>query len=104
MVRRASMICALSGTTFLNSNRVQWCDPPRGYGPPKVLSYRWQGWSDIGRFALTMLALACESGGEKIVMINATYVKAYRTATNVRAENGVQPMSSWRSSSVRRSA
>jgi transposase len=78
----------LSGIIFINRNGLRWCDAPREYGPPKTLYNRWKRWGDMGVFARMMEGLACESGDQKTIMIDATYLKAHRTASSPRAKKG----------------
>ena len=78
----------LSGIIFINRNGLRWCDAPREYGPPKTLYNRWKRWGDMGVFARMMEGLASEGGEEKVVMIDATYLKAHRTASSLRAKKG----------------
>lgn len=78
----------LSGIIFINRNGLRWCDAPREYGPPKTLYNRWKRWGDLGVFARMMEGLASEGGEEKVVMIDATYLKAHRTASSLRAKKG----------------
>ena len=40
----------------------------------------------MGVFAQMMEGLASEGGEEKVVMIDATYLKAHRTASSLRAK------------------
>lgn len=78
----------LSGIIFINRNGLRWCDAPREYGPPKTLYNRWKRWGEMGVFARMMEGLASEGGEEKVVMIDATYLKAHRTASSLRAKKG----------------
>lgn len=78
----------LSGIIFINRNSLRWCDAPREYGPPKTLYNRWKRWSDMGVFARIMAGLAAESMERKTIMIDATYLKAHRTASSLRLKNG----------------
>jgi transposase len=80
----------LSGIIFINRNGLRWCDAPREYGPPKTLYNRWKRWSDMGVFARMMVGLASEGGEDKVVMIDATYLKAHRTASSLRAKKGAR--------------
>ena len=73
----------LSGIIFINRNDLRWCDAPAEYGPHKTLYNRWKRWSDKGIFARMMVGLAADHGERKIVMIDATYLKAHRTATSM---------------------
>ena len=77
----------LSGIIFINRNGLRWCDAPK-YGPPKTLYNRWKRWSDKGVFARMMDGLASEAAVPKTVMIDATYLKAHRTATSLRSKKG----------------
>jgi transposase len=78
----------LSGIIFINRNGLRWCDAPRDHGPPKTLYNRWKRWSDKGVFARMMDGLASEAAVPKTVMIDATYLKAHRTATSLRSKEG----------------
>ena len=78
----------LSGIIFINRNGLRWCDAPREYGPPKTLYNRWKRWGDMGVFARMMEGLASEGTEQKTIMIDATYLKAHRTASSLRAKKG----------------
>ena len=78
----------LSGIIFINRNGLRWRDAPAAYGPHKTLHNRWKRWSDKGVFARMMAGLAAEHGEEKTVMIDATYLKAHRTATSLGVKKG----------------
>lgn len=78
----------LSGIIFVNRNGLRWCDAPREYGPAKTLYNRWKRWSDNGVFARIMMGLAAEGTANKTIMIDATYLKAHRTASSLRAKKG----------------
>ena len=79
----------LSGIIFINRNGLRWRDAPRDYGPPKTLYNRWKRWSDRGVFARIMEGLAAEAAAPKTVMIDATYLKAHRTASSLAVKRGV---------------
>ena len=90
----------LSGIIFFNRNGLRWRDGENAtatgsrehsnaeYGPHKTLYNRWKRWSDKGIFAQIMAGLAAEHGEKKTVMIDATYLKAHRTATSLAAKKG----------------
>ena len=59
-----------------------------GDGPPKTLYNRWKRWSDMGVFARMMEGLAAESTEQATIMIDATYLKAHRTASSLRLKKG----------------
>ena len=78
----------LSGIIFINRNGLRWCDAPKEYGPAKTLSNRWKRWSDNGVFARIRVGLASESAEHKTIMIDATYLKAHRTASSLCVKKG----------------
>jgi transposase len=78
----------LSGVIFINRNGLRWCDATKEYAPPKSLYNRWKRWRDKGVFARMMDGLAAEAAIPKTVMIEATYLKAHRTATSLRSKKG----------------
>ena len=77
-----------SGLIFINRNGLRWSGAPREYGPPKTLYNRWKRWSDMGVFARMMEGPASEGADRKTVMIDATYLKAHRTASSLRLKKG----------------
>ena len=78
----------LSGIIFINRNGLRWCDAPKEYGPAKTLYNRWKRWSDNGVFARIMMGLAAENAEHKTIMIDATYLKAHRTASSLCVKKG----------------
>jgi transposase len=78
----------LSGIIFINRNGLRWCDAPAVYGPPKTLYNRWKRWCGMGVFARIMEGLASEAAEQKKVMIDATYLKAHRTASSLAVKKG----------------
>ena len=79
----------LSGIIFVNRNGLRWRDAPREYGPAKTLYNRWKRWSDKGIFVAMMDGLASRGNERKTIMIDATYLKAHRTASSLRVKKGV---------------
>lgn len=81
----------LSGIIFVNRNRLRWRDAPREYGPAKTLYNRWTRWSDKGIFIRMMEGLATPQVPErKTIMIDATYLKAHRTASSLGVKKGAR--------------
>lgn len=60
-----------------------WRDAPAVYGPPKTLYNRFIRWSRIGVFDRIFAALAGASEATDTVMIDATHLKAHRTAASL---------------------
>lgn len=81
----------LSGIIFVNRNGLRWRDAPREYGPAKTLYNRWKRWSDKGIFIRMMEGLATPRAPDrKTIMIDATYLKAHRTASSLGVKKGVR--------------
>ncbi|AFN57073.1 transposase [Zymomonas mobilis] len=78
----------LSGIIFVNRNGMRWRDAPREYGPHKTLYNRWKRWSDMGIFSRMMDGLAAGRAEPQTIMIDATYLKAHRTASSLRLKKG----------------
>ena len=78
----------LSGIVFVNRNGLRWRDAPKDYGPHKTLYNRWKRWGEMGLFVRMMEGLAAEGADPKTVMIDATYLKAHRTASSLRVKKG----------------
>ncbi|AML51715.1 transposase [Falsihalocynthiibacter arcticus] len=74
----------LNGIIFINRNGLRWCDAPTEYGPAKTLYNRWKRWSDLGVFAQILAGLSAEIPDNKTLSIDATYLKAHRTASSLR--------------------
>lgn len=79
----------LSGIVFVNRNGLRWRDAPNDYGPHKTLYNRWKRWGEMGVFLRMMEGLAAEGSDPKTVMIDATYLKAPRTASSLRVKKGI---------------
>ena len=79
----------LSGIVFVNRNGLRWRDAPSDYGPHKTLYNRWKRWGEMGVFLRMMEGLAAADADPKTVMIDATYLKAHRTASSLRVKKGI---------------
>ena len=78
----------LSGIIFVNRNGLRWRDAPAAYGPHKTLYNRWKRWSEAGVFIRMMEGLSGAQTERRTVMIDATYLKAHRTASSLRVKKG----------------
>ena len=79
----------LSGIIFVNRNGLRWRDAPAAYGPHKTLYNRWKRWSEAGVFVRMMEGLSGAQTERRTVMIDATYLKAHRTASSLAVKKGV---------------
>jgi len=78
----------LSGIIFVNRNGLRWRDAPREYGPHKTLYNRWKRWGEMGVFTRMMEGLSAQRAEPQTVMIDATYLKAHRTASSLGVKRG----------------
>ena len=78
----------LSGIIFINRNELRWCDALSECGPPKTLDNRWKRWSDMGLFARIIMGLAEQAPDNTTILIDATYLKAHRTASSLELKKG----------------
>ena len=67
----------LSGILFV----LRWRDAPTGYGPHKTIYNRFIRWSRLGVFDRIFADLAKD--GDGVLMIDATHIKAHRTAASL---------------------
>jgi transposase len=73
----------ISGIIFVIKNGLRWRDAPREYGPHKTIYNRFIRWSRLGVFAKIFAALAAKGGKPEQLMIDATHLKARRTAASL---------------------
>ena len=73
----------VSGIIFDIRNGLRWRDAPSDYGPHKTLYNRFIRWSRLGVFDNIFSALVAEAERPDILMIDATHLKAHRTACSL---------------------
>ena len=74
------IVCAI---VFVIKNGLRWRDAPPEYGPHKTIYNRFIRWSRLGVFNKIFAALAHKAGKPERVMIDATHLKAHRTAASL---------------------
>jgi transposase len=72
----------LSGIVFVIRNGLRWRDAPQDYGPHKTIYNRFIRWSRLGVFNRIFAELA-KAGQPERLMIDATHLKAHRTASSL---------------------
>ena len=80
----------ISGIVYVIRNGLQWKDAPIGYGPHKTLFNRFVRWSLMGVFDRIFAGLAGEGPNPERIMIDATQLKAHRTAASL-LKKGISP-------------
>lgn len=83
----------VSGIVYVICNGLQWKDAPKAYGPHKTLYNRFMRWSRMGVFDRIFAALAGEGPKPERIMIDATHLKAHRTAASL-LKKGMFPVAS----------
>lgn len=80
----------ISGIIYVIKHGLQWKDTPKAYGPHKTLYNRFIRWSLLGVFDRIFTALATAGCKPERIMIDATHLKAHRTAASL-AQKGAFP-------------
>ena len=73
----------VSGIVFVIRNGLRWRDAPKAYGPPKTIYNRFIRWSRLGVFNKIFSELAGKGPRPERLMIDATHLKAHRTAASL---------------------
>lgn len=73
----------ISGIIFVIRNGLRWRDAPADYGPSKTIYNRFIRWSRLGVFNKIFSALSAKGGKPDQLMIDATHLKAHRTAASL---------------------
>lgn len=80
----------VSGIIFVIRNGLRWRDAPPAYGPHKTIYNRFIRWSRLGVFNRIFAELAARGGKPDRLMIDATHLKAHRTAASL-LKKGLYP-------------
>ena len=73
----------VSGIIYVIRYGLQWKDAPMAYGPHKTLYNRFVRWSRAWIFNKIFRELSRQSGTRDCLMIDATHLKAHRTAVSL---------------------
>jgi transposase len=73
----------ISGIVYVLKHGLQWRDAPAAYGPHKTLYNRFRRWTEMGVFDRIFSHLVAEDGPPDTLMIDATHLKAHRTASSL---------------------
>lgn len=82
-VPRVDDLRVISGIIHVIKRGLQWRGAPANYGPPKTLYNRFVRWSRMGIFNKIFSELAAEEGVPEQLQIDATHLKAHRTAASL---------------------
>ena len=73
----------ISGIIVVIRNGLRWRDVPASYGPHKTIYNRFVRWSEMGVFGRIFVELAKRGGDTEEIMVDATHLKAHRTAASL---------------------
>ena len=73
----------ISGIIYVIRYGLQWKDAPKAYGPYKTRYNRFVRWSRAGIFDTIFHELSRLQGPADCLMIDATHLKAHRTAASL---------------------
>jgi len=73
----------ISGIIHVLKRGLQWRDAPSEYGPHKTLYNRFVRWSRMGVFDQIFAGLAADEDVPEQLQIDATHLKAHRTAASL---------------------
>ena len=82
-VPRVDDLRVVSGIIHVIKRGLQWRDAPAEYGPPKTLYNRFVRWSRMAVFDKIFAGLAADEGVPEQLQIDATHLKAHRTAASL---------------------
>ena len=76
----------ISGILHVLKSGCRWCDCPPEYGPPTTIYNRFVRWAERGVWERLFRELAARGRSGDTQMIDASHVKAHRSAS--RAQKG----------------
>ena len=89
-IPRVDDLRVVSGIIHVIKRGLQWRDAPAEYGPAKILYNRFVRWSRMGIFDKIFAGLAADEGVPEQLQIDATHLKAHRTAASLQ-KSGCSP-------------
>ena len=77
----------ISGIIHILKSGCRWCDCPPEYGPPTTIYNRFVRWAERGVWQRLFRELAARGRSTQTQMIDATHVKAHRSASGAKRGN-----------------
>jgi transposase len=74
----------ISGILHILKSGCRWCDCPPEYGPPTTIYNRFVRWAERGVWERLFRELAARGRSTETQMIDATYIKAHRSASGAK--------------------
>jgi transposase len=86
--RRVDDRRVISGIIHMLKCGGRWVDCPSEYGPATTIYNRWNRWSRRGLWRRMFAALSAQGPLDELAMLDATYVKAHRSAHGGKGGEG----------------
>lgn len=93
----------ISGILHILKSGCRWCDCPPEYGPPTTIYNRFVRWAERGVWEGLFRKLAVRGRSSETQMIDATYVKAHRSAAGAKRGSGRRRLAARAAAETRKS-
>ena len=93
----------ISGIVHVIKSGCRWCDCPPEYGPPTTIYNRFVRWAERGVWERLFRKLAAGGRSTETQMIDATHVKAHRSASGAKRGNRTRLLDAHAASAIRKS-
>ena len=93
----------ISGIVHVLKSGCRWKDCPPEYGPPTTIYNRFARWAERGVWERLFRALAARGRSGEVQMIDATHVKAHRSAGGGKGGRGARRLVARAAGATRRS-
>ncbi len=93
----------ISGIVHVIKSGCRWCDCPPEYGPPTTIYNRFIRWAKRGVWERLFRELAARGRSTETQMIDATQVKAHRSASGAKRGNRAKLLDARAAGEIRKS-
>ena len=93
----------ISGIVHVIKSGCRWCDCPPEYGPPTTIYNRFVRWAERVVWERLVRELAARGRATETQMIDATPVKAHRSASGAKRGNRVKLLDARAAAAIRKS-
>ena len=93
----------ISGIVHVIKSGCRWCDCPPEYGPPTTIYNRFIRWAKRGVWERLFRELAARGRSTETQMIDATQVKAHRSASGAKRGNRAKRLDARAAGATRKS-
>ena len=93
----------ISGIVHVIKSGCRWCDCPPEYGPPTTIYNRFVRWAQRGVWERLFRELAAPGRSTETQMIDATHVKAHRSASGAKRGNRAKLLDARAAAAIRKS-